>query len=133
MLKIGFDAKRLFHNTTGLGNYSRSLVRSLKEYYPENNYVLFSPSITYNEESYYFTKNFEVITPGILSSKALWRTNFMIKSLMDKEIDIYHGLATRIPIGLERRESNRFVTIHDLIYNCIPHDFPLIDIKNIRH
>ncbi len=129
MLKIGFDAKRLFHNSTGLGNYSRSLVRSLKEYYPENNYVLFSPSITYNEESYYFTKNFEVITPGILSSKALWRTNFMIKSLMDKEIDIYHGLSHELPIGLGETGIKSVVTIHDLIYKLFPHDFPLIDKK----
>ena len=65
MLKIGFDAKRLFHNTTGLGNYSRSLVRGLKEFHPENNYILFSPSISYNEESYYFTKNFELVTDYI--------------------------------------------------------------------
>ena len=70
MYKIGFDAKRLFHNGTGLGNYSRRLVRSLKEFYPDNSYVLFSPSVTYNDESFYFTQEFETVTPGLFSSKA---------------------------------------------------------------
>lgn len=31
-MKIGFDAKRIFHNTTGLGNYGRDVVRMLHDY-----------------------------------------------------------------------------------------------------
>ncbi len=41
-MKIGYDAKRFFHNTSGLGNYSRDLVRTLAEYFPENEYLLFA-------------------------------------------------------------------------------------------
>ena len=40
-MNIGFDAKRIFQNSTGLGNYSRDLVRNLANQYPENKYVLF--------------------------------------------------------------------------------------------
>ena len=35
-MRIGFDGKRFFHNNTGLGNYSRSLIKVLSEYLPEN-------------------------------------------------------------------------------------------------
>lgn len=43
-MRIGFDAKRIFQNATGLGNYSRSVVKNLAEKYPENEYVLFTPN-----------------------------------------------------------------------------------------
>ena len=36
MLRIGFDAKRLFNNFTGLGNYSRTLVHNLTEQFPDH-------------------------------------------------------------------------------------------------
>ena len=41
-MKIGFDAKRAFLNNSGLGNYSRTLIKSLDEYFPENDYTLFT-------------------------------------------------------------------------------------------
>ncbi len=42
-MNIGFDAKRLFFNGSGLGNYSRSTVGLLLRYAPENRYTLFTP------------------------------------------------------------------------------------------
>lgn len=42
-MKIGFDAKRIYHNTTGLGNYSRDLVGMLSLYFPDNEYFLYNP------------------------------------------------------------------------------------------
>ena len=33
-MKIGFDAKRIFHNNTGLGNYGRDAIRILHQYTP---------------------------------------------------------------------------------------------------
>jgi hypothetical protein len=42
-MNIGFDAKRYFHNNTGLGNYSRTLVNGLAHFYPEHQYFLFNP------------------------------------------------------------------------------------------
>ena len=39
-MKIAFDAKRFFHNTSGLGNYSRDLVRILAKYSPKDEFVL---------------------------------------------------------------------------------------------
>ena len=111
MYKIGFDAKRLFHNGTGLGNYSRRLVRSLKEFYPDNSYVLFSPSVTYNDESFYFTQEFETVTPGLFSSKAFWRTRNILLSLIENDIDIYHGLSHELPIGIEETQIKSVLRI----------------------
>lgn len=129
MLKIGFDAKRLFLNGTGLGNYSRSLVRSLNEFYPENTYVLFSPKIAYNDESFYYTQNFETVTPSLFTSKSIWRTKSILNSLLEHDIDIYHGLSHELPVGIENTSVKSVVTIHDLIYKLFPMDFPLVDKK----
>ena len=41
-MKIGFDAKRFFLNQTGLGNYSRDLVRGVLEEDKENDYFLYT-------------------------------------------------------------------------------------------
>ena len=43
-MNIAFDAKRITHNATGLGNYSRFVLDMLTEFRPENRYLLFSPS-----------------------------------------------------------------------------------------
>ena len=40
-MNFGFEAKRVFHNKTGLGNYSRDLVRVLAANFPENKYFLY--------------------------------------------------------------------------------------------
>ena len=38
MMKIAFDAKRAYQNGTGLGHYSRTLISSLAQYFPEHEY-----------------------------------------------------------------------------------------------
>ena len=43
-MKIAFDGKRFFSNSSGLGNYSRDLVRVLANYFPENDYILLNKS-----------------------------------------------------------------------------------------
>ena len=39
-MKIAFDGKRFFNNGSGLGNYSRDLVRILATYFSDNQYLL---------------------------------------------------------------------------------------------
>ncbi len=41
-MKIAFDGKRFFNNSSGLGNYSRDLVRILATFFLDNQYVLFN-------------------------------------------------------------------------------------------
>ena len=61
-MRIGFDAKRIFNNQTGLGNYARTLLDNLKEYYPDNDYLLFTPRIAENTIKY--AQQFKTITPS---------------------------------------------------------------------
>ena len=119
-MKIGFDAKRLFHNQTGLGNYSRDLVRILKEFYPQDTYVLFNPK----DKTIPFFSDislFSTITPKGLWKKIhpIWRTYGIAKEKRTKELDIYHGLSGEIPSNLPKN-IKKIVSIHDLIFERYP-------------
>ncbi|HOI50238.1 MAG TPA: hypothetical protein PK167_13090, partial [Prolixibacteraceae bacterium] len=60
-MKIGFDAKRAFLNEAGLGNYSRNTLNALQKYFPENQYILFTPEIRTDLFKEYVL--FDVISP----------------------------------------------------------------------
>ena len=128
-MKIGFDAKRAFQNTTGLGHYSRTLVASLAQYFPEDEYYLFAPKITslFNTTSH---KNIHTITPVAFPStvlKSLWRSNWVKKDLLNNHIDIYHGLSHEIPLHINKTGIRSVVTIHDLIFERYPGQYNAID------
>ena len=53
-MKIGFDAKRLFNNFTGLGNYSRSLVKDLIRLEKSARFYLYTPKLKENNETKIF-------------------------------------------------------------------------------
>ena len=61
MMNIGFDAKRAFFNRSGLGNYSRSTLRLLSQYHPENNYFMFTAKVNY--EIFQPSANLQLVTP----------------------------------------------------------------------
>lgn len=129
MAKIAFDAKRLFHNNTGLGNYSRTLVKGLQTYFPENSYELFTPKPTTKVEYDFFTKNFNIHTSPTFLPKSLWRSRCITSDLKKNNIDLYHGLSHELPFGIEKTNIRTAVTIHDLIYKFSPEDFPAFDRK----
>ncbi|MEQ8425959.1 MAG: glycosyltransferase family 1 protein, partial [Cyclobacteriaceae bacterium] len=56
-MRIGFDAKRLFNNFTGLGNYSRFLVHALLDNYPDHHYTLYSPKVKQHPNTKEFRTN----------------------------------------------------------------------------
>ena len=133
-MRIGFDAKRAFYNSTGLGNYSRDSIRILSLLYPENDYFLYTPKAKENKQISFLKnkKNILVRTPfsfvGNLFKK-YWRNKNIIKDLVQDEIDIYHGLSHEIPLGIEKTNIKSVVTIHDLIFIRYPHLFSSIDRK----
>ena len=131
-MRIGFDAKRAFSNFTGLGNYSRDTIRVLYEYFPENQYFLFSPKVTYNPRLEFINNNLNVISPkGILDKifPSFWRSKNIIKDLRKNKVDLYHGLSHELPIGIEKTKIKTVVTIHDLIFLRFPNLFTKIDRK----
>ena len=117
-MKIGFDAKRAFHNSTGLGNYSRFVIDGLMKYFPQNEYFAFSPKLSNKEIG------IKGRTPKI---KFLWRSWLIKNDLQRDGIQIYHGLSNELPFGKMPSGIKTVVTIHDLIFERYPELYPLFD------
>ncbi|MCC6721512.1 MAG: glycosyltransferase family 4 protein [Bacteroidia bacterium] len=125
-LNIGFDAKRLFYNNSGLGNYSRWLVDQLSEKLTQNIYHLYTPGITEFVEDFN-KENIKIHQPlGLM--KRFWRSKLIKKDLLRDNIDIYHGLSNEIPYGIEKTKIKTVVTIHDLIFKTHPEFYNPIDV-----
>lgn len=127
-MKIGFDAKRLYNNFTGLGNYSRTLLSNLNLYCPENDYYLYTPEVRHTPETDSFLNNpaYNTVLPDT-RLKTFWRTCSVKKELQRDNIDIFHGLSHEIPLGIQHTGIKTVVTIHDIIYKTYPDMFPAID------
>lgn len=122
---LGFDAKRLFHNTSGLGNYSRTLLQDLSTYYPENIYHLFTPSGANHPWLTGFLQSpFKVHIPA---NKTWWWRSWSLPNNFPVDMQLYHGLSHELPFTIHQTKVKRIVTIHDLIYRHFPQDFPRPD------
>ncbi len=128
MYRIGFDAKRLFNNFTGLGNYSRTLLRNLAECYPDNAYFLYTPQVTKNDETQFFLNSplYSVHLPHG-GFKAAWRTWGVKRELRKHKIQLFHGLSHEIPMGIQKTGIKSVVTIHDLVFKHYPDHFRWTD------
>lgn len=125
-LRIGYDAKRIYQNYTGLGNYCRTLVSSIYElHWNEVWPVLYAPKVVHNNR----TKDFDdrgVITPKNKLDKIGWRSYGMSKLINNSKIDVFHGLSAELPYGLK---VPSVVTIHDLIFETHPRQYSFFDRK----
>src|SRR5436190_14553980 len=132
-MNIGFDAKRAYHNNTGLGHYSRTLINLLLDYYPGHQYYLFNPkkSSRYNLDRANLHEVLPSAFPGNMLTAA-WRSSWVKKDLKRLNIDIYHGLSHEIPIGIKKTGIKSVVTIHDLIPEHYPEQYNPIDVKIYR-
>jgi glycosyltransferase involved in cell wall biosynthesis len=133
-MNIGFDAKRAFHNGTGLGHYSRTLIRSLAQNYPEHQYYLFNPKVS--ERFQLNGKNLTEVRPATFIGRlfpSYWRSSGLKNDLTRLKIDIYHGLSHEIPRGMARTGIHSVVTIHDLIHERYPEQYPAIDVQIYRY
>lgn len=132
-MNIGFDAKRAYHNQTGLGHYSRTLINSLSVDFPENDYFLFNPKPSnifhFNKENIYEVLPIKLIHKSFSS---LWRTKGVLKELKKLNIEIYHGLSHEIPVGISKTKTKSVVTIHDLIFEHYPSQYNKMDVAIYR-
>ncbi|QGY43892.1 glycosyltransferase [Maribellus comscasis] len=132
-MKIGFDAKRAFLNSSGLGNYSRNTLNALHQYYPDNHYILFTPEI--KKKLFHHYEKFDVISPDSPTSKifkSLWRSFSVSGYLNKRELDVFHGLSNELPAGIHKTSVPSVVTIHDLIFLRFPEFYKPID-RNIYY
>lgn len=127
-MRIGFDSKRLFHNATGLGNYSRDLLRILYHYYPENEYVLYNPKPTEAYADFLQKINYLERNPKGLwrNFKSLWRSYGVKNQIRKDQLDIYHGLSGELPLGISTQVKT-VVTVHDLIFMRYPELYQPVD------
>ncbi len=127
-MKIGFDAKRLFNNFTGLGNYSRFVVGALHETFPQHEYLLFTPSLKITPETSVFQQSpYRVHTPaaGTLL-KSYWRSVALGHVAKQVGANVFHGLSNELP--LRKPVGIPFVcTVHDLIFLRYPQLYPVLD------
>ncbi len=119
-MKIGFDAKRAFHNNTGLGNYSRFVIEALLKYFPENEYFAYSPKLGIRN----WGLGIRLVMP---KNKIFWRSLFIKNDLQRDSIQIYHGLSNELPFGKMPSGIKTVVTIHDLIFERYPKLYPFFD------
>lgn len=125
-MKIAFDAKRFFHNTSGLGNYSRDLVRILSEYEPENEYLLLNKNKSERGKDILDRSNVKFIP----TSKGKFSRQFkMGKDAQKQNADIFHGLSGELPLKWDKKPIKKIVTIHDLIFVRYPQYYSFFDRK----
>src|SRR5690349_7808131 len=129
---IGFEAKRVFSNYTGLGNYGRFVVSSLAENFPDHSYFLYTPKFVANREvePYLIHKNVEIIEPagGYRAFTSLWRTWAMGFDSSVKKLNVFHGLSQELPYHLTKG-LKKVVTVHDLIFLRFPQFYNSIDVS----
>ena len=129
---IGFDAKRANANFTGLGNYSRFMVDTMATYGDEHKYRMYIPKQCKNAsyDSLLKHKNVSSILPRSSVMKrfrALWRTFFIKRGLLQDGVQLYHGLSNELPVGIHRTGIRSVVTIHDLIFLRYPQYYHRLD------
>lgn len=131
-ITIGYEAKRVFHNSTGLGNYSRDLIRILNQFYPKNHYLLYNPKIKKRINFSVENSNIFEKTPiGFINTffKNYWRQYAIISDLKRDKIEIFHGLSGELPFNLSQNNIKSVVTIHDLIFLKFPQFYSWFDRK----
>lgn len=89
-MKIAFDAKRFFHNTSGLGNYSRDLVRILASEFSQYQYYLLAEKISERGKDILTLPN---VTFKEISKGFLVRQRQMGTDAQNLKADIFHGLS----------------------------------------
>lgn len=133
-MNIGFDAKRAFLNSSGLGNYARTLIKSLNEYYPDNTYSLFTTRRSDNDFSKHISafNNIHVEEPIHFIDKKLrsrWRSYGITDVLKENKVDVFHGLSNELPFNINEFKGKKIVTTHDLIFLRFPKLYPYLDRK----
>ncbi len=129
---IGYDAKRIVRNSTGLGNYGRTLVNDigslgefdLRLYAPDEGLEHLRSQIVKRENVSFCYPNHALTSLG----KALWRSSGIVRRLKKDGVHIYHGLSGELPKGIGKSGVRSVVTIHDLIFLRHPEYYNKTDV-----
>ena len=142
-MNIGFDAKRIVSNGTGLGSYGRTLVNDLcaiadddclfRLYAPNEGKEEFRNMVNISSKmAFAYPKHIGNTSHPSLITKtrgAYWRTHGIVEDLLHDGIQLYHGLSGELPLGIKKAGIKSIVTIHDLIFLRHPEYYNWIDTK----
>lgn len=154
-ITIGFDAKRIVRNGTGLGSYGRTLVNDLAQlshtadgwplslqlrlYAPDPGRDDLRSQVKERENlcfCYPSTINSNPSSPGTHHQspftsiqKSYWRSRGIVNNLIRDKVEVFHGLSGELPIGISHWGMRSVVTIHDLIFMRHPEFYNWIDTK----
>jgi glycosyltransferase involved in cell wall biosynthesis len=128
-MNIGYEAKRVFKNFTGLGNYSRWVVQSLATAYPNHSFFLYTSTLSQNPRLTFLQnfKNIIIRTPVAKKFNFFWRSFGVVNDAKNDGIALFHGLSHQIPFGLKRKKIKSVVTIHDLVFLRYPQYYNFMD------
>ena len=128
---IGFDAKRIVSNGTGLGSYGRTLVNDLARRDEDMAINLYAPAPGRDDlrQQIVESEKIRFCYPEKGSFTSLWRTKGIVKDLKRDDIQLYHGLTGELPIGIRKSGIKSVVTIHDLIFLRHPEFYHWVDTK----
>ena len=131
---IGYDAKRIVRNATGLGSYGRTLVNDIARLNRGLRLHLYAPDKGRDD-----LREQIVSVPGLTFcypkdcylpfDKAIWRSRGIVKDLKKDGVQVYHGLSGELPLGIRKSGIKSVVTIHDLIFMRHPEFYNWIDTK----
>jgi len=119
--KIAIDAKRAFSNRTGLGNYSRDLLRGIQGSDFQAEWLLYTPKPPQAEDMNsidWLPEGAAIVGPtsGYRLAPALWRYREPIYHAHRSGAQIYHGISNELPQRIPSSRTLRIAaTIHDLI------------------
>ncbi len=124
-MHIAFDAKRAFLNRSGLGNYSRTLIKNLCRYQSGQSLHLLTPDAKLTHETDFLFHEPDVhIHSGISIINRLYPSPAFFDT---RKIDIYHGLSNELPLNSAKLKVKKVVTIHDVIFMRYPKWYRPID------
>ncbi len=129
---IGFDAKKIVSNLTGIGNYSRGLVNLLSAG-GSDKCVLFAPGKGDEKclAGLNVNDNVEFVYSGSSSGlgRNYWRNFSMVDDIRRSGVEIFHGVSNELPFGIRKAGCKTVVTIHDLIFLRCPATYDFLSRK----
>ena len=132
---IGFDAKRIVRNGTGLGGYGRTLVNDLiRRNSGDMELLLYAPDMgrDHLRQQIIQDPHARFVYPKgnpCRLSRDLWRVKGIVSQLKADGVQLFHGLTGELPLGIKKSGIKTVVTIHDLIFMRHPEYYNWLDVK----
>ncbi len=121
---IGVDGKRAHTNLTGLGEYSRRLIKGLIRASED---IIIRSLVPKVKIRFIRNERYRIFLPRYAIQR-IWFRRFPPKDFF-RGMDVYHGLSAEIPLNVPKG-IGKVVTIHDLIYYFYPQWFSSFDRYN---